>query len=117
MFGKEKEIKPVSNSFLNQMMEDEDFEADNTEEIDTEVTIQTLNKQLQTVIIIEKISSVFAPYFLIIVGLDIYDRTWFLSMIFLSIGTISLLKITKEKVDNFLTWLKQALGYEQNQEN
>ena len=116
MFGKEKEAKPLPNSFLNQMMEDDDFEVDNNEEIDTDITTQVFTVQSETVLVIEKISTTFAPYFIVVVGLYLYEKAWLLGIILMTLGIISLLKINLEKIDSFLTWLKQTLGYDTNEE-
>jgi len=81
--------------------------------------IVDINKP-EIVTVAEKISGVLSPYFIVLVGLYLYDNdSWFsflLGSILIITGVLAILKISGKDIDNFLTWLKKFLGYD-NEEN
>ena len=65
---------------------------------------------------VEKISRIASPYFIAIVGLTLYDDNFFLGTILIAVGTLSLLKVTARDVAIFLEWLKNFLGFSDEEE-
>ena len=60
---------------------------------------------------IEKISRIASPYFIAIVGLTLYKDNFFIGTILISVGILSLLKVSAKDVANFLEWFKDFLGF------
>lgn len=71
----------------------------------------------EIVTVVEKISAVLSPYFIVIVGLYLYDNdSWFsflLGVILIITGIASILKISGDDVNNFLAKIKETLGYDE----
>ncbi|MGL6339357.1 MAG: hypothetical protein ACRC80_09485 [Waterburya sp.] len=59
---------------------------------------------------VEKISRIVSPYFLVVVGLALYDNNFLISTILIVVGILSLLKVSTQDVGDFLEWLKKFLG-------
>jgi hypothetical protein len=60
---------------------------------------------------VEKISRVVSPYFIAIAGLSLYKDNFFLGTILIGVGILSLLKVSAKDVALFLEWLKNFLGF------
>lgn len=56
--------------------------------------------------VIEKISSIVSPYFIAIVGLYLYDRNIIIGFLLITLGMISLLKITFQDLEQLLIKIK-----------
>jgi len=114
MLSERKPVKPLPpTTYINDFSQSYDFESEDneaSEESDTDITAAAeLANELAVVTIVEKISQIVTPYFIVIVALYIYNTSAFLGTILLAIGIISLLKIKQKNVNNFLTLLKQSL--------
>ena len=59
---------------------------------------------------VERISRIVSPYFIVIVGLALYESNFFIGTILILVGILSLLKVSTTDVGNFLEWLKNFLG-------
>ncbi|MGL5794299.1 MAG: hypothetical protein ACRC06_07795 [Waterburya sp.] len=59
---------------------------------------------------VEKISRIVSPYFVVVVGLALYDNNFLISTILIVVGILSLLKVSTQDVGDFLEWLKKLLG-------
>ncbi|WP_330202215.1 hypothetical protein [Cyanobacterium sp. Dongsha4] len=57
--------------------------------------------------LVEKISGILSPYFIVIVGLYLYDNNFLFGSILILIGVLSLLKISYEDV---LGWVEKIKG-------
>lgn len=57
--------------------------------------------------LVEKISGILSPYFIVIVGLYLYDNNFLFGSILILIGVLSLLKISYEDV---LAWAEKIKG-------
>ena len=75
--------------------------------LQTETEVVESNELVSTV---EKISRIASPYFVAIVGLSLYRENFFIGTILISIGILSLLKVTTKDMGIFLEWLKNFLG-------
>lgn len=60
---------------------------------------------------IEKISRIISPYFIALVGLSLYDKNFLIGTSLITIGILSLLKVTPEDIGKFINWLKELLGF------
>jgi hypothetical protein len=67
--------------------------------------------QPEVVNIVEKISRIVSPYFIVIVGLSLYQNNFFIGSILIIVGILSLLKISSQDVSKFLQWFKNFLGF------
>ncbi|MBE9167967.1 hypothetical protein IQ238_10710 [Pleurocapsales cyanobacterium LEGE 06147] len=59
---------------------------------------------------VEKISRIISPYFVVIVGLSLYEKNFLIGTILILVGILSLLKITTRDVATFFEWVKNFLG-------
>lgn len=62
--------------------------------------------EIETVKVVEKISTIISPYFIAIVGLYLYDRNFIIGFLLITIGIISLLKITLKDLDELVSKIK-----------
>lgn len=60
---------------------------------------------------VEKISGIVSPYFIVLVGLLLYEDNFLIGTLLISIGILSLLKISLKDVATFFEWLKSLLGF------
>ena len=70
----------------------------------------------QIVILVEKISGILSPYFIVLVGLYLYKNNFLLGTILITVGIFSLLKISGRDINKFFDWLKQVLGYDKSED-
>jgi hypothetical protein len=59
---------------------------------------------------VEKISRIVSPYFVVVVGLALYDNNFLIGTILIVVGILTLLKVSTKDVGDFLEWLKKFLG-------
>lgn len=97
MFSKNNPNQPVSQTKI------EDIIVENVPESVTEKL--DLNQQ-KTVKLVEKISSILSPYFIVIVGLYLYENNFFLGTILILVGIFSLLKISYEDIWQWVEKIK-----------
>ncbi|MBR8829184.1 MAG: hypothetical protein DSM107014_15020 [Gomphosphaeria aponina SAG 52.96 = DSM 107014] len=76
------------------------------EEIKLEVKPEIVN-------IVEKISGILSPYFIVIVGLYLYENNFLLGTLLIVIGIVSLLKVSFKDVKKWIEGIKKSLGYGQ----
>ncbi|MGL5806170.1 MAG: hypothetical protein ACRC2R_13620 [Xenococcaceae cyanobacterium] len=67
-------------------------------------------EQPEVINIVEKISRIVSPYFIVIVGLSLYQNNFFIGTILILVGIFSLLKISSQDVARFLEWAKNFVG-------
>lgn len=63
-------------------------------------------EQIKTVKLVEKISSILSPYFIVIVGLYLSDDSFFIGFILIVVGILSLLKISYQDIISFAVNIK-----------
>lgn len=86
----------------------DDFDDEQMQGIDS-LTGQN-QTQPEVVQVVEKISSILSPYFIVLVGLFLYKENVFIGTILISIGILSLLKVSWQDISYFLEGLKNFLG-------
>lgn len=100
MFSKNNpEKNPMATSEIENLTNknDEDLFDTELEEIDSPPLVK----------LVEKISGILSPYFIVIVGLYLYDNNFLFGSILILIGVLSLLKISYEDV---LAWVEKIKG-------
>lgn len=63
-------------------------------------------EQIKTVKLVEKISSILSPYFIVIVGLYLSDDSFIIGFILIVVGILSLLKISYQDIISFAVNIK-----------
>lgn len=97
MFSKNNPDKnPMATSEIENLTNEnnEDLFDTELEEIDSPPLVK----------LVEKISGILSPYFIVIVGLYLYDNNFLFGSILILIGVLSLLKISYEDV---LAWIEK----------
>ncbi|MGV2830235.1 hypothetical protein [Myxosarcina sp. GI1(2024)] len=64
---------------------------------------------------VEKISRIVSPYFIVIVGLTLYENNFLFGTILIATGILSLLKVSARDVATFFEWLKTFFGFDHTQ--
>ncbi|MBE9222283.1 hypothetical protein IQ215_06195 [Cyanobacterium stanieri LEGE 03274] len=67
-------------------------------------------EQIQTVKLVEKISSILSPYFIVIVGLYLSDDSFLIGFVLVIVGILSLLKISLQDIMALVNKAKGAIG-------
>lgn len=68
------------------------------------------DKSSETVKVVEKVSGILSPYFVVLVGLFVYDNNFFLGTLLIAVGILSLLKITWADVNQFFDKIKSLFS-------
>jgi hypothetical protein len=68
------------------------------------------DKSAETVKVVEKVSAILSPYFIVVVGLFVYDNNVFLGTLLIAVGIVSLLKLTWADVNHFFEKIKSLLS-------
>ncbi len=58
----------------------------------------------------EKISRVISPYFIVLIGLALYESNFLIGLILIVTGILSLLKVSLKDISNAIEWVKDTLG-------
>ena len=124
MFGKSRETRKSETPEIPDLKLPENFALDNKVKPPNPLTAKTPNvvtvpekkevnesETSELVNNIEKISRIVSPYFIAVVGLSLYEENFFLGTILISVGILSLLKVTAKDVAVFLEWFKEFLGF------
>lgn len=122
MFGKSRETRKSETPEIPDLKLPDNFARDNQVKIPNITTktpdVVTVPERKQVNEIeselvnnIEKISRIISPYFIAIVGLSLYEENFFIGTILISVGILSLLKVTTKDVAVFLEWFKEFLGF------
>lgn len=61
---------------------------------DTESTLSNSHNQPEVVNVVEKISGILSPYFIVLVGLFLYENNFFIGTLLIFVGIFSLLKLS-----------------------
>jgi hypothetical protein len=78
----------------------------NPESLTTELPIE----QQSTVKLVEKISGILSPYFIVIVGLYLYDNNFLFGSILILVGILSLLKVSYEDIWEWIEKIKSLFS-------
>ena len=61
---------------------------------DTESTLSKSHNQPEVINVVEKISGILSPYFIVLVGLFLYDNNFLIGTLLIFVGIFSLLKLS-----------------------
>ena len=117
MFGRQpKEDKSPENMEIPDIMFPSESELAETAEDDTELSQISNRRELpvtkenpEIVTIVEKISGIVSPYFIVVVGLILSDDNFFLGILLIAVGILSLLKISLMDIVEFFIDIKDGL--------
>ncbi len=117
MFGRQpKEDKSTENIEIPDIMFPSESELEETAEDDTELsqvsikkTSSAIKENPEIVTIVEKISGIVSPYFIVVVGLILYDDNFFLGLLLIAVGILSLLKLSLTDIIGFFIDIKEGL--------
>lgn len=77
---------------------------------DQDTVLQSEPEKTEIATNLEKISRVASPYFIVLIGLALYESNFILGMILIITGILSLLKVSTRDIANAVEWLKDTLG-------
>lgn len=77
---------------------------------DQDTVLQSEPEKSETVTNVEKISRVASPYFVVLIGLALYESNFILGLILIVTGILSLFKVSLRDISNGVEWLKDTLG-------
>ncbi|GAB4526138.1 MAG: hypothetical protein Tsb0014_06090 [Pleurocapsa sp.] len=78
--------------------------------LQTESEITPVVEDSDLVHTVEKISRVVSPYFIVVVGLSLYDNNFLIGTILIVVGILSLLKVSTKDLAVFFEWIKNFFG-------
>ncbi|MBR8830255.1 MAG: hypothetical protein N5P05_003347 [Chroococcopsis gigantea SAG 12.99] len=64
----------------------------------------------ESVKVVERLSGILSPYFIVVVGLFLYDRNFFLGFILIIVGILSILGIRWDNIKSAITEVKKFFG-------
>jgi hypothetical protein len=103
MFSKSNKEPPKTNQ-----PNVEDLIIPNTNVGDMKIQDELQEEQPPLVKLVEKISSILSPYFIVIVGLYLYDNNFLFGTLLIAVGIFSLLKVSYQDV---WQWIEQIKGF------
>ena len=117
MFGRQpKEEKSTEDFEVGDIMFPSESELEDASQDDTELSKVSKTEQAsldqnnpEIVNIVEKISAIISPYFIVIVGLILYDDNFLLGLLLIAVGILSLLKISWQDILGVFLDVKDGL--------
>jgi hypothetical protein len=67
--------------------------------------------QPEVVNVVEKISGIISPYFIVLVGLFLYEDNFLIGTVLITIGILSLLKISLQDISKWVKSVSKLLGF------
>ena len=92
----------------NNNPEIEDLMMTNPNISEENMTLESEREQPQAVKLVERISGIVSPYFIVLVGLYLYEKNFLVATILIVVGILSLLKISYQQV---VKWFGQVKTY------
>jgi hypothetical protein len=81
---------------------------------DTELNLSKSNPQPEIVNVVEKISSILSPYFIVLVGLFLYENNFFIGTLLIFVGIFSLLKLSWKDIKAVLDQIQNFFKSDSN---
>lgn len=111
MFDKQpKEINPSDTTELQDVLSPSQTPMEISEMKNKELFSKSESNQIETVNAVEKISGIISPYFIVLVGLFLYEDNFLIGTILIATGILALLKVSWKDVGGFFDKLKSLLG-------
>ena len=81
---------------------------------DTESTLSNSHNQPEIVNLVEKISGILSPYFIVLVGLFLYENNFFIGTLLIFVGIFSLLKLSWKDIKILLDQIQKFFKSDAN---
>ncbi|MFM7441728.1 MAG: hypothetical protein ACKO2V_24530 [Snowella sp.] len=81
---------------------------------DTESTLSNSHNQPEIVNVVEKISGILSPYFIVLVGLFLYENNFFIGTLLIFVGIFSLLKLSWKDIKVLLDQIQKFFKSDTN---
>ena len=102
-----RETSSLEEALLSKEKELEEMTTDMLNNEDTEFNLRkTVNAAGDVVPLVEKVSSILSPYFIVLVGLFLYDRNALIGFILVAVGVLSLLKVSWQDLQKMIERVK-----------
>ena len=102
------DVQPSSNLNVDTDFSQNLSSPKSSPETSTSETSQVVNSELVNTV--EKISRIVSPYFIVVVGLSLYDNNFLIGGILIVVGILSLFKVSLKDVTNAFNSVKNFLG-------
>ncbi len=102
------DVQPSSNLNVDTGFSQNLSSPKSSPETSTPETSQVVNSELVNTV--EKISRIVSPYFIVVVGLSLYDNNFLIGGILIVVGILSLFKVSLKDVTNAFNSVKNFLG-------
>jgi|688.fasta_scaffold37134_7 hypothetical protein len=113
MFGKfPKDSQDSEGNDLEAILFSKEMELENTDaemmNDDTEFNLnKTMNNSPEIVNVVERISGILSPYFIVLVGLFLYDSNVLIGTVLIAVGIFSLLKFSWQDLQGVIEKIKR----------
>ena len=77
---------------------------------DQDTVLQSEPEKPEIVANAEKISRVLSPYFIVLIGLALYESNFLIGLLLIITGILYLLKVSMRDISNAIEWVKDTLG-------
>jgi len=117
MFGQSsKNIDDNDTSDLESILFSQESERSETDMAidDTELNLSKSNPQPEIVNVVEKISGILSPYFIVLVGLFLYENNFFIGTLLIFVGIFSLLKLSWKDIKGVLDQIQNFFKSDSN---
>jgi len=81
---------------------------------DTKLALSKSSNQPEIVNVVEKISGILSPYFIVLVGLFLYENNFFIGTLLIFVGIFSLLKLSWKDLKTALDQIKNFFSSDSN---
>ena len=102
------DVQPSSNLNVDTDFSQNLSSPKSSPETSTPETSQVVNSELVNTV--EKISRIVSPYFIVVVGLSLYDNNFLIGGILIVVGILSLFKVSLKDLTNVFNSVKNFLG-------
>ena len=75
-----------------------------------DTVLQSESEKSELVGNVEKISRIISPYFIVLIGLGLYDSNFLLGLILIVTGILYLFKVSTRDIAHAWEWLRDTLG-------
>ena len=75
-----------------------------------DTVLQSEPEKSELVLNFEKISRIISPYFIVLIGVALYDRNFLIGLILIVTGILYLLKVSTKDIAKAWDWAKDTLG-------
>ena len=79
--------------------------------LQSEPESESESEKSEVVANVEKISRIISPYFIVIIGVALYDSNFLIGLILILAGLLYLFKVSIKDMANVWEWLKDILGF------